>query len=80
MTRLSVQYYAILREQAGLSVETLDTTASTAAELYEELAVRHAFTLPRSVMQVAVNGEFAAWTAALRDADRVVFIPPVAGG
>jgi len=32
------------------------------------------------MLKVAVNEEFAAWDRELADGDRVVFIPPVAGG
>jgi len=32
------------------------------------------------MLKVAVNEEFAAWDRPLADGDRVVFIPPVAGG
>jgi molybdopterin converting factor small subunit len=31
-------------------------------------------------VRAAVNDEFVAATTTLRDGDRVVFIPPVAGG
>ncbi len=80
MTRIRVQYYAIFREQAGASEEELDTPASTAAELYIELARRHGFTLAPDALRAVVNEEFADWETPLRDGDRVVFIPPVAGG
>jgi molybdopterin synthase sulfur carrier subunit len=75
-----VRYFAVLREQRGLDEERVATDAATAAELYEELRVRHGFTLPADRLRVAVNDEFEAWSAAVRDADSVVFIPPVAGG
>lgn len=77
---LRVQYYAILREQAGRSEETLDTSASTPAELYDELRRRHPFQLAASQLKVALNCEFSDWQAPLRHGDTVVFIPPVAGG
>ena len=80
MTRVTVQYYAILREQAGSSSESVDTVAATAADLYTELAERHRFSLARSLMKVAINGEFAGWDTPLSGGDHVVFIPPVAGG
>lgn len=80
MTDIRVQYYAILREQAGISRETVTTTAPSSAALYAELAERHGFTLPASLMKVAINGEFAAWATPLSAGDEVVFIPPVAGG
>jgi sulfur-carrier protein len=77
---IHVQYFAALREQAGRAGETLATGSGTAAELYDELRTRHGLGLPRSMLKVAVNEEFAAWDRPLADGDRVVFIPPVAGG
>jgi len=78
--RIKVQYYALLREQAGRSEEALETTARTPRELYEELKARHPFSLAPEMLRVAVNAEFGEWTHALADGDSVVFIPPVAGG
>ena len=80
MIDVHVQYFAVLRERAGLSQETVATAAATAAELFDELAARHPFGLPRSMLRVAVNDEFADWSRPLDAGDRVVFIPPVAGG
>jgi sulfur-carrier protein len=75
-----VQYFAILREQRGLGAETVSTAADTAGELYEELRVRHGFSLPAARLRAAVNDEFSPWTAVLKEGDLLVFIPPVAGG
>jgi molybdopterin converting factor subunit 1 len=80
MPRLTLHYYALLREQAGRSTETLDTRADTPAALYAELAARHRFRLATAQLQVAVNGAFSDFDRALDDGDEVVFIPPVAGG
>lgn len=80
MPRVTLQYYALLREQAGLQSETVETTAATAAELYAELAARHGFRLPASQLKVAVNAAFSDWERRLEDGDEIVFIPPVAGG
>jgi molybdopterin-guanine dinucleotide biosynthesis protein A len=77
---IRVQYYALLREQAGRSNETLATRARTPRELYTELAAKYPFTLPAEMLRVAVNAEFGDWTQPLRAGDAVVFIPPVAGG
>jgi molybdopterin converting factor subunit 1 len=77
---LQVRYFAALREQRGLGEERVSSGAATAAELYEELRVRHGLTLPADRLRVAVNDEFEAWGSAIRDGDTVVFIPPVAGG
>lgn len=78
--RIAIQYFALLREQAGRSEEALLTTAPTTRALYVELKDRYGFTLPERVLKVAVNDDFAGWDHVLREGDRVVFIPPVAGG
>lgn len=78
--RIHVQYYAVLREQAGRGEEVVDTAATTPAELYAELKSRHAFGLAREQLKVAVNSEFSDWSSVLENDDAVVFIPPVAGG
>ena len=77
---ISVQYYALLREQAGRRAETLSTRARTPRELYTELKARYPFTLAPEVLRVAINTEFRDWSSPLADGDAVVFIPPVAGG
>jgi molybdenum cofactor guanylyltransferase len=78
--KLNVQYYALLREQAGRREEALVSDAPTAAELYAELARRYRFSLAPAALRVAINGEFADWSTPLADGDALVFIPPVAGG
>jgi molybdopterin converting factor subunit 1 len=78
--QLKIQYYALMREQAGRSEETVKTEASTPADLYAELRARHGFTLSPDQLKVAVNSEFAPWSRRLAAGDAVVFIPPVAGG
>jgi molybdopterin-guanine dinucleotide biosynthesis protein A len=77
---IRVQYYALLREQAGRSTETLQTQARTPRDLYNELRARYPFTLPPEMLRVAVNAEFGDWSQPLEAGDAVVFIPPVAGG
>lgn len=78
--QLKIQYYALMREQAGRSEETLESSAATPADLYAELTARYGFTLSREQLKVAVNSEFADWSRKLAANDAVVFIPPVAGG
>jgi len=75
-----VQYYALLREQAGRSTEVLSTRSRTPRELYAELAAKYPFTLPADMLRVAVNTEFGEWSQPLKAGDAVVFVPPVAGG
>jgi molybdopterin-guanine dinucleotide biosynthesis protein A len=77
---LHVQYFALLREQAGRNDESLESSAASARELYAELAGRRGLTLLPAQLRVAVNEEFADWERPLAAGDRVAFLPPVAGG
>ena len=80
MITIEVQYFAALREQAGRSRESLDTAAATASDLYGELQARHGLDLSRDSLRVAINDEFSDWSRPLSPGDRIVFIPPMAGG
>jgi molybdopterin converting factor subunit 1 len=80
MSRIRVEYFALLRERAGVNEETLETDATTPSQLYAQLAQRHGFDLDPAHLKVAINAQFRDWSAPLRDGDAVVFIPPVAGG
>jgi molybdenum cofactor guanylyltransferase len=77
---LRVQYFALLREQAGRRDEAVTTSAPTPRELFAELSARHGFTLAPEHLKVAVNSDFSDWSRPLAAGDHVVFIPPVAGG
>jgi len=78
--RVHIQYFAILREQRGLAEEERETTATDAQTLYAELATAHGFTLPLDRLRAAINGSFVSWPGKIEDGDKIVFIPPVAGG
>lgn len=77
---IRIGYYALLREQRGLSEEWLDSDAATPAELYAALRAAHGFSLASSQLKVAINDAFCPWDTPLQPRDHVVFIPPVAGG
>jgi molybdopterin converting factor subunit 1 len=77
---ISVQYFALLREERGCSSEQLETDVPTALALYRELQLRHGFRLEPERLRVAINEEFKAWDTPLQPGDEVVFIPPVSGG
>ncbi|HEX9138838.1 MAG TPA: NTP transferase domain-containing protein [Steroidobacteraceae bacterium] len=77
---LTVQYFALLRDQAGRREERLDTASRTPRELYEELRIRHSFGLRAEQLRVAINDEFGEWTQPLKSGDVIAFLPPVAGG
>lgn len=80
MIHVTAEYFAVFREQAGCASESLSTSCATAAELYAEVANLHGFLDSVTRCKVAVNDELAAWDTSLRDGDRVLFFPPVAGG
>jgi molybdopterin synthase sulfur carrier subunit len=79
--QIHVRFFAILREQAGVSTLAVGTAAPDAAALYAELQQRHpGLTFPASLLKVSVNERYVELNTALSAGDRVVFIPPVAGG
>ncbi len=77
---LTIQYFAILREQAGRSAETLQSRAPDARALYEELRTLRQLQLRPEQLRVAINDAFGDWSQPLKAGDRIAFLPPVAGG
>jgi sulfur-carrier protein len=80
MARVTLLYFASLRDKAGVASERIDTSAPDLRALYGEARCRHGFALPAESLRVAAGGEFAAWDAAVPDGAEVAFIPPVSGG
>lgn len=80
MATIHIRYFAVLREQAGRSEESVTTQAASPAALYRELARRHGWTLDETLVRASVNERFEEMQSVLRDGDRVAFIPPVSGG
>lgn len=80
MQQINVNYFALFRDLANKSSETLSTEAKTASDLYEELKKKYDFPLTQCKLKVAVNDEFTTFDHELKNSDKVVFIPPVAGG
>jgi molybdopterin converting factor subunit 1 len=78
---LHVRFFAILREQAGCAACEASSAAANAQLLYAELQQRFpGLTFPAHLLRVSVNESYAAMDAPLAAGDRVVFIPPIAGG
>ncbi len=75
-----IRYFALLREERGLSTETVVTKAATVEQLYNEIRISHDLSLPIERMSVAINDQFATWNEPVRENDVIVFVPPVAGG
>lgn len=80
MKTIHLTYYALLREERGLDQETIETEEKTVQGLYRHLQKKYNFRLTTDSLKVSINDEFTSWSAGLTEGDRVVFIPPVAGG
>ncbi len=79
--QLHVRFFAILREQAGCAATEVNSTARDAAALYAELQQRFpSLVFSAALLRVSVNERYVPMDAPLAANDRVVFIPPVAGG
>lgn len=80
MTRVTLLYFAALRDAAGVERETLDTAAPTLRALYDDARARHGLSFAAETLRVAVGDAFARWDDAPRDGDEIAFIAPVSGG
>jgi molybdopterin synthase sulfur carrier subunit len=78
--RVTVLYFASLRDAAGLAVESVETAAPDLCGLYDELQARHGLPFPARQLRVAVDGGFAHWNDVPREGSEIAFIPPVSGG
>jgi molybdopterin synthase sulfur carrier subunit len=82
--RLTLRYFAWLRERVGAPEETVETGAATVGELVEELTRRdeaHALAFADlKAVRVAVDEELADLSAPLEGAREVAFFPPMTGG
>jgi sulfur-carrier protein len=82
--KITVRYFASIREAVGTSSESLDTQAATLAQLRDELVRRPgaagaALARGRAV-RLALNQVMSEETAALTEGCEVAFFPPVTGG
>ncbi|MES2476633.1 MAG: MoaD/ThiS family protein [Verrucomicrobiota bacterium] len=75
-----ISYFGLLVERRGLAEESVETDATTPAELYGELDARHQLGLSTRDFRAAVNDEFVAWDHRLNDGDGVALLPPMSGG
>ncbi len=77
---VTIQYVAMLREQAQRSSEVRETNAATYFELYQQVQAQYGFLLAATDIKVAVNHEFCSLNQPLAAHDLIIFIPPVCGG
>lgn len=80
MKNITVRYFAMFRENAGIASESLKLEAETAEDVYKATSDRHGSTEPLGHCKVAINDEMADWSDAVNDGDTVLLFPPVAGG
>ena len=80
MKTITVKYFAMFREHAGVSEETLELDVATAEDVYEQTRNRHGSTEPTGHCKVAINDTMAEWASGVDDGDVVLLFPPVAGG
>ena len=82
--KIKILYFAWVRERVGRSKETVETNASTVAELVDELialdAAYGAVFKDLSQIKVAVDQELSDLDAPLIDVLEVAFFPPMTGG
>ncbi len=77
---MTVRYFAMFREHAGVGEETLTLAAATAADVFAATRDRHGSTEPKGHCKVAINDVMVSWDAPVSDGDTVLLFPPVAGG
>ena len=84
MNRITVRYFASIREAIGTGQEAVDTAAATLGALRDELIARgggHASSLARGrAGRRALNQTLSDESATLADGAEVAFFPPVTGG
>jgi MoaD family protein len=78
--KITVRYFAMFREHAGLAEETLNLNVATAKDVFEQTRHRHGSEEPNGHCKVAINDEMADWSTPVIDGDIVLLFPPVAGG
>jgi molybdopterin converting factor small subunit len=78
--RIDVLYFASLRDVAGCDGESVNTGATDARSLYEELRTRHGFPFETTRLRAAIDGVFVDWSAPLHEGAELAFLPPVSGG
>ncbi len=77
---IHIEYFALFRAAAQRTNETMSTHLVNLIDLFEFLKSKYQFPLNRESVLVAVNESYAAWESKIQDGDRIVFLPPMAGG
>ena len=80
MKTITVKYFAMFREHAGIDQEVVEIDVATAEDVFRATRARHGSNEPTAHCKVAINDEMADWSAAVQDGDTVLLFPPVGGG
>lgn len=76
--KITVKFFAALREQLGASETAFETSESlTVGDVWQRASGGRP--LPANTL-AAINMEYTALSAPLKDGDEVAFFPPVTGG
>ena len=82
--KVTIKYFASIREALGQSCELRDTSATTLSALRDELVLAshmHAQALARGKsVRMALNQVMSDESALMTDGCEVAFFPPVTGG
>ncbi|WP_114285603.1 molybdopterin converting factor subunit 1 [Candidatus Halocynthiibacter alkanivorans] len=81
---IDVMYFAWVRERIGVPKEQIETSATTVADLVEELRAREpryeAAFADLSALRVALDQDLSEFNAPLAGVSEVAFFPPMTGG
>ena len=80
MKTITVRYFAMFRENAGVDEETLKLDAETAGDVFSATQDKHGSSEPLGHCKVAINDVMADWDSSVSDGDVLLLFPPVAGG
>ena len=82
--KITLRYFASIREALGVGQESWQTQAQTVAQLRQELMARggvYADTLGTTrALRAALDQDLCDGSAALHEGCEVAFFPPVTGG
>ncbi len=82
--KITIRYFASIREVMGQASESLDTPAATLGQLRDALMARPGAAgealAPGRAVRMALNQVMSDESAALLEGCEVAFFPPVTGG
>ena len=60
--KVTIKYFAMLKEQAGKKEEVFETSVENCEQLYELLQTQRGLKFPRKHLQVAVNASYVPFS------------------